>query len=114
MFKKLKRFIYGLFERIFVRRQRRFYIERHIEEPEKIKLFSVYVVGEEGYEWIAVFICPCGCGQIVRLNLLYGDNRPTWRVTHDRRRRVTIRPSVWRKIDCRSHFIIRDGLIIWC
>ena len=114
MFNKLKSVILWLLERIFVRPQRRFYIERNLEEPMKIQSFRVYIVGEEGYEWTAVFICPCGCGHIVRLNLLYGDDRPTWRVSHDRRRLATVQPSVWRKIGCRSHFIIRDGLIKWC
>ena len=114
MFKKLNSVFIGLFERIFVRRNRRFYIEHHVEEPEKIQSFRVYVVGEEGYEWTAVFVCPCGCGQIVRLNLLCRDDRPSWRVSHDRQRLVTVHPSVWRNIGCRSHFIIRDGLIKWC
>lgn len=114
MFKKLKEYFSRLLRRIFVRRHHRFLIERMIEEPEQIHLFKVYVIGEEGYEWTAAFVCPCGCGQVIRLNLLEGGNRPTWRVSNDTRKFVTVQPSVWRNIGCRSHFIIRDGLVQWC
>lgn len=27
---------------------------------------------------------------------------------------ITLQPSVWRKIGCRSHFFLRRGLIQWC
>jgi hypothetical protein len=99
---------------MFVRRRNRFLIERMIEEPELIVPFRVYVIGEEGYEWTAVFVCPCGCRHVIRLNLLEGDNRPTWRVSQDPRNFVTVHPSVWRNAGCASHFIIRDGLVHWC
>ena len=114
MFKKLKEYLRRLLERIFGRRRHRFLIECMLEEPEQIELFRVYVLGEEGYEWTAVFVCPCGCGHVIRLNLLEGGNRPTWRVSHDPRKFVTVHPSVWRHVGCASHFIIRDGLAHWC
>lgn len=113
MIKDLKCVFWSLFKRIFVRRKRRFHIERHVDEPEKILPYKVYVIGEEGYEWTAIFVCPCGCCELVRLNLLRGDDRPTWRVSDDRQRIVTIHPSVWRNIGCKSHFTIRDGLVKW-
>lgn len=114
MFKKIREYLSRLLRRIFVRWRHRFLIERSIEEPEQIEPFKVYVIGEEGYEWTAVFVCPCGCGHVIRLNLLEGDSRPTWRVSHDPRKFVTVHPSVWRHVGCESHFIIRDGLVRWC
>jgi hypothetical protein len=114
MFKKLKQFAGSLLGRIFVRRRNRFLFARMLEEPEQIQSFRVYVLGEEGYEWTAVFVCPCGCGDVIRLNLLEGDHRPTWRVSHGPNKHVTVHPSVWRNVGCSSHFIIREGLVHWC
>jgi len=74
----------------------------------------VYLVGENGDEWVAAFICPCGCKQVINLNLLEYEGRPVWKVQEDSRGRASIVPSVWRHVGCKSHFIIRDGEIIWC
>ncbi|MFX8036043.1 DUF6527 family protein [Acinetobacter baumannii] len=26
----------------------------------------------------------------------------------------TLSPSIWRSKGCRSHFFVREGLIVWC
>lgn len=72
----------------------------------------VYVLTEDGDPWEAKFICPCGCGAELELNLL-PDTRPVWRVAQGVDGRVTLHPSVWRKVGCRSHFWIRDGAVLW-
>lgn len=53
--------------------------------------------------WL-VLLCPCGCGEQLRINL---DRRagPAWRLFRDRRG-ITIHPSIWRDSGCQSHFII--------
>ena len=37
----------------------------------------------------------------------------TWRVVIHRNNTVTIKPSVWRVIGCKSHFTVRRGYINW-
>src|SRR6266699_5277528 len=59
---------------------------------------------ERGVPRWAVFRCPCGCGELVTINL---DERvgPHWRLIR-RRGGVSLSPSVWRTSGCRSHFIL--------
>jgi hypothetical protein len=35
-------------------------------------------------------------------------------ILKDARGRPTLRPSVWLRTGCRSHFWIRDGRVEWC
>jgi hypothetical protein len=72
----------------------------------------VYVVGETE-PWAVVFVCPCGCQQLVWLNLMEG-HRPRWRIHISHRGVPTITPSVNRQVGCKSHFFLRSGRVIWC
>ncbi len=83
------------------------------ELPDEIDAKSFYVVGENGHWWFAAMACPCGCGATLHMNLL-PDARPRWELTLHRDETASLRPSVWRKKDCRSHFFLRKGLIEWC
>jgi hypothetical protein len=58
-------------------------------------------------------VCPCGCGDVVQLNLL-PTTRPRWRVEDHPNGTVTLFPSVWRQKGCRSHYHLRRGVIVWC
>jgi hypothetical protein len=58
-------------------------------------------------------ICPCGCKEVINLNLLK-TVRPRWSVKEHPDRTVTLTPSVWRQKGCRSHFFLRRGRIEWC
>ena len=80
--------------------------------PEKVEPLTIVAVGEGKHLWYAVLACPCGCGETVQLSLLQ-DERPRWRLT-ERDGVPTLSPSVWRHRGCRSHFILRDGLVTWC
>jgi len=82
------------------------------ELPESFEPKTVYVVGDEGHKWVAAFTCPCGCNQVIQLNLLK-DSNVLWRVTIHRDTSITIRPSVWRITGCRSHFTINRGHLRW-
>lgn len=73
----------------------------------------LYLVEDEGYFEQAAMICPCGCGKTLIMNLL-ADERPCWKVTQHSDGTTTLYPSVWRKKDCRSHFLFRRGQVIWC
>ena len=81
------------------------------EEPDTVAPRHVYAVGENGHLWHVVFVCPCGCGARLALNLL-PDDSPRWEI-EDEGGVPTIRPSVWRTAGCRSHFFLRRGSIEW-
>jgi len=55
-----------------------------------------------------VFQCPCGCGDVISLNLMRGSTR-AWRLSISRGGRLSLSPSVDRTTGCRSHFWIIDG-----
>ena len=80
--------------------------------PKKLKKETLYVLTEDGLPWQAAMVCPCGCKTTLELNLL-PDERPLWRYTADSKGRATLKPSVRRKVGCKSHFILRDGKINW-
>jgi hypothetical protein len=81
--------------------------------PKLIAPQTVYVLREDGDDWQASMRCPCGCGSIIELNLLT-DERPCWRATIEHDKTLTLKPSVWRHVGCRSHFVMRRGRIVWC
>lgn len=86
----------------------------HVDEmPETLKPLTVYLCGEAQYLWAAAMMCPCGCKQVINLNLLQ-KVRPRWSVKEHKDGTVTLTPSVWRQNGCRSHFILRQGRIQWC
>jgi len=95
------------------RRPKLFRFVRVEEFPEKLERAKVYLAGEGNNLWAAAMICPCGCGEVIELNLLK-QARPCWSVQEHSDRTVSIVPSVWRKKGCRSHFVVRHGRIDWC
>ncbi|HXP45513.1 MAG TPA: hypothetical protein VN833_35045, partial [Candidatus Acidoferrales bacterium] len=43
----------------------------HVEEfPDALDANKLYIAGEHGYFWAAAMLCPCGCGDVIELNLL--------------------------------------------
>lgn len=80
--------------------------------PDVIDKRTLYLVGEHGKHWIAVMKCPCGCREDIQLPMSSND-RPRWKYSGSLAR-PTLSPSVWRKSGCRSHFLVRQGRIIWC
>ena len=90
-----------------------YYSERVDDFPDSLDPTKIYLVGENGYVWAAAMLCPCGCGDIIKLNLLK-KARPCWSVKEHRDGCITISPSIWRKTGCKSHFIIFHGTIHWC
>lgn len=91
-------------------RRLRYRWTRVAEPPDRLSPRIVYIVGQGGHLWSAEFLCPCGCGATVRLSL-HKEGRPRWTVQTHRDGRVSLSPSIWRKVGCRSHFFITDGLI---
>jgi hypothetical protein len=86
----------------------------HLEElPDVLDPKDVYVLGEGQYRWFVGMMCPCGCGETVQMSLLK-DAKPRWSLVEHTDGTISLHPSVWRKIGCRSHFFLRHGVIQWC
>lgn len=83
------------------------------ELPEKPRPFTVYLAGEGENLWAAALICPCGCKELIELNLL-PQIRPRWIASRHQDGTASLSPSVWRKKNCLSHFILQHGQIRWC
>ena len=60
--------------------------------------------------WL-VALCPCRCGEILRVNLMT-TAEPAWRVTVSARGRTTVWPSLI-VTPCGSHFWVTDGRVRW-
>lgn len=80
--------------------------------PDRLERRTLYIVEEDGFREQAALLCPCGLNHILHLNLL-PDERPLWRVKEHSDGTATLKPSVWRKKDCRSHFWFRRGRVKW-
>jgi hypothetical protein len=93
--------------------QPRLRYERVDEFPDLLNPSTIYVAGEEPHMWAAAMLCPCGCGDVIELNLLEQAS-PCWSVRQHRDGSVTLTPSVWRRKGCRSHFFVRNNRIDWC
>lgn len=60
----------------------------------------------------AVFSCPCGCGEVISINLDPRSGR-AWRL-YERAQVASLLPSVWLTGGCRSHFFIWKNEVWWC
>jgi len=81
--------------------------------PDQLHSRRIYVAGEDGYLWYAAMLCPCGCSATLYMSLM-PEGRPRWQVTEAQDGTITLDPSVWRTIECKSHFFLQKGLVEWC
>ena len=81
-------------------------------DPKKLKKDIVYVVGEKRYVKWAYMKCPCGCNEPIMLSL-NKESFPSWSVKQDKLGRATISPSINKLDGCKSHFLIKNGRLIW-
>jgi len=85
----------------------------HVEDlPDTIENKTIYIIGEDGYEWLVVFKCPCGCNDTIQLNLLL-DGEKVWRIIYHHDGTISISPSVRRIVNCKSHFTISRNMVTW-
>lgn len=82
------------------------------EEPEPLQPSTLYLLGNSRKPWAAIILCPCGCKEIVRLNLLV-EARPCWTATNHFDCTTSLNPSIFRTTGCKSHFWIRHGVVEW-
>ncbi len=81
------------------------------ELPDIIAHNIIYIVGEKNYHWMAAFICPCGCEEVIKLNLLKKSS-PSWKVSF-KKDLITIKPSIKRIVGCCKHFLIIKGRVFY-
>ncbi len=79
-------------------------VESHQEAAARLKNGGDAVLVVRGRPRLVVMMCPCGCGDLLPINL---DPRlgPAWRL-YRRRGKLSLYPSVDRESGCRSHFVI--------
>lgn len=78
--------------------------------PDKLKFHTIYIVGTREHPWQAVFGCPCGCGDTIYIGVSSGG----WKLVFAAQRKISLRPSIFRTVGCRSHFFIEDCKVKWC
>lgn len=61
-------------------------------------------------KWLR-FKCPCGCGDVIALNLM-SSFKPHWKIELHHDGTLTVYPSVDSQ-NCGSHFWIRQSKIDW-
>jgi hypothetical protein len=80
--------------------------------PEVLANKTIYLIGETTNPWLVAFKCPCGCNNVIQLNLLK-DADPRWRLHITSKKKINISPSIWRTNGCKSHFFVRNSKIEW-
>lgn len=89
------------------------YIALHVKNfPTEYMPHILYLMGKPGKEWLAGFTCPCGCGDFIELVL--DGNHPKWKLSISADGHPSLHPSVFRSVNCRSHFFLDRGTIHWC
>lgn len=83
------------------------------QEPTSLNPRRLYVASTAQGPSFGYMLCPCGCGETLHLRFL-PNRRPRWDLKIEYDGAVTLKPSVWRQVGCRSHFILHDGKVRWC
>ncbi len=75
--------------------------------PEQLEIGKVYFYKE----WsISVHLCPCGCGDKVYLPFKETNvSGEYWGLSSN-----TFTPSIFKRLGCKSHYFIKNGLVQWC
>lgn len=89
----------------------RLQVEYANEDPDIVLPRKLYIIGDYGFYWRAILKCPCGCGDILYLNL---DEKtcPNWKL-HVRKNVPTMLPSINRQKGCKAHFFLMNGKVKW-
>jgi hypothetical protein len=91
----------------------KFYKYKYVEDvPDELKPDILYIISNDNFYWQVAMLCPCGCKKNLHLNLIKG-NHPKWRFEIDKKKRISLHPSINRTVGCKSHFWVRKGKIIW-
>lgn len=90
-----------------------FYKIEYVDDfPDSISPYVLYVLGNPGQEWLAGIKCPCGCGELIELVL--DGHSPNWQLFISDEGKPSLSPSIYRSVNCCSHFFLWRGKIQWC
>jgi len=81
--------------------------------PTRLPWRGVVLARDDNEDWCVGMRCPCGCGDTIELMLICEVN-PRWTLSVDEDGLPSLKPSVWKKTGCRSHFWVKHGRIEWC
>jgi hypothetical protein len=81
--------------------------------PKRLPWRDVVLARDQDEDWCVGMRCPCGCGQTLEL-LIIREAAPRWDLIINAGGLPSLKPSVWRRTGCRSHFWLRDGRVDWC
>ena len=87
------------------------HVSARADLPRRLNPRCLYLIGEPA-KW-AVFLCPCGTGHQIDLNLAH-PGLPRWSVAFDSRNCPNLRPSVDVRAERRCHFWLTSGQVRWC
>jgi hypothetical protein len=74
---------------------------------------EIVLVGTKAHPKWAVLMCPCGCENVIKVNLMKSYT-PHWTVKFEKNNKLSFSPSLWMTDNtCQSHFFIESGKIIW-
>lgn len=113
MLRTLSRIVYDWLKRLFNGAPRSYRTVFMEELPDKLETRAIYILGEGEYTWSASMVCPCGCGETLHMSL-HKEGRPRWELLRHSDGTVSLKPSIWRKKGCRSHFFFQRGQVRWC
>jgi hypothetical protein len=86
-------------------------LESSIDPTSELAAWKLVLIGSpQKPKWLRLN-CPCGCGDVIALNLMT-SHRPHWSVQLHDNGTLTVMPSVDSK-NCGSHFWIRRNKIDW-
>ncbi len=85
--------------------------DAHADPEPYLRQHQLVLIGSgDRAKWLR-FLCPCGCGEVVALNLM-ARHRPHWSAEHHSDGTLTVTPSVV-VTTCQSHFWVRRNRITW-
>ena len=102
MLQQIKSFFHSLFTK-------NYQIKYLDNVPESVADRTVYIIGTYN-PWVIIFNCPCGCREKILLNLLENAS-PKWCFRLERKKSISVYPSIRRTLGCRSHFWLKNGKI---
>ena len=88
------------------------FVENHSKASEALKKKDALVVVQRGRPRWLKMRCPCGCGEIISLNLDRAAGENWHLVMQDGK--LGLFPSVWRDSGCQSHFILWRNVAYFC
>jgi hypothetical protein len=90
---------------------------RHVDSIQKvqeIRCDEIVLVGHHNQLKWAILECPCGCGDIIHVDLMK-SHHPHWIVIFEKHDKLSFYPSLWvDEHKCGSHFFISHSNVKWC